>query len=309
MTARCGSCPSRTCGGSAPESRARTRCSAASRAPPSCARRASGWSTTTTSGATAFGRALARRRRRRPARRRRAGSTARSAWAVVALGSYARRRAVPRVRRRRDAPASRWPADVLRMPTPPAGSGTRSGTPGSSLGQSVRTVKEASAVADERPRRARPRCSTCGSSPATRRWSTSSCSGYGSWRRGGGIASSTRWPTPRRRAFDQPGPDRRDARARPEGRRRRPARRADAGVGGLEPADPGRDRGGRTTVGRGTAASPSSSTRGYLQAGDPERLRDARALLLDARVALHRVTGGRSDRLPLQEQDAVAGCW
>ena len=45
--------------------------------------------------------------------------------------------------------------------------------------------------------------------------------------------------------------------------------------------------------------------RGYLQAGDPDRLRDARALLLDARVALHRVTGGRSDQLPLQEQDAV----
>ena len=45
--------------------------------------------------------------------------------------------------------------------------------------------------------------------------------------------------------------------------------------------------------------------RGYLQAGDPERLREARALLLDARVALHRVTGGRSDRLALQEQDAV----
>jgi [protein-PII] uridylyltransferase len=47
--------------------------------------------------------------------------------------------------------------------------------------------------------------------------------------------------------------------------------------------------------------------RGYLQAGDPERLREARALLLDARVALHRITGGRSDRLPLQEQDAVSG--
>jgi [protein-PII] uridylyltransferase len=47
--------------------------------------------------------------------------------------------------------------------------------------------------------------------------------------------------------------------------------------------------------------------RGYLQPEDPERLRDARTRLLDARVALHRVTGGRSDRLPLQEQDAVAG--
>jgi [protein-PII] uridylyltransferase len=46
--------------------------------------------------------------------------------------------------------------------------------------------------------------------------------------------------------------------------------------------------------------------RGYLQPGDPERLRHARTLLLTARVALHRVTGGTSDQLPLQEQDAVA---
>jgi [protein-PII] uridylyltransferase len=46
--------------------------------------------------------------------------------------------------------------------------------------------------------------------------------------------------------------------------------------------------------------------RGYLQPEDPGRLSDARARLLDARVALHRVTGGRSDRLPLQDQDAVA---
>ncbi|HEU5306349.1 MAG TPA: nucleotidyltransferase domain-containing protein, partial [Acidimicrobiia bacterium] len=34
--------------------------------------------------------------------------------------------------------------------------------------------------------------------------------------------------------------------------------------------------------------------RGYLQPEDPGRLSDARARLLDARVALHRVTGGRS---------------
>lgn len=46
--------------------------------------------------------------------------------------------------------------------------------------------------------------------------------------------------------------------------------------------------------------------RGYLQPEDPGRLRDARTRLLDARVALHRVAGGRSDRLPLQDQDAVA---
>ena len=46
--------------------------------------------------------------------------------------------------------------------------------------------------------------------------------------------------------------------------------------------------------------------RGYLQPGDPGRLRSARTALLDARVALHRVTGGTSDQLPLQDQDAVA---
>src|SRR4029079_17670204 len=45
---------------------------------------------------------------------------------------------------------------------------------------------------------------------------------------------------------------------------------------------------------------------GYLQPGDPARLADARERFLDARVALQRVSGGRSDRLPLQDQDAVA---
>src|SRR5881398_749788 len=45
---------------------------------------------------------------------------------------------------------------------------------------------------------------------------------------------------------------------------------------------------------------------GYLRPGDPGRLREANARLLDLRVALHRVTGSRSDVLTLQEQDAVA---
>src|SRR5205085_1457813 len=45
---------------------------------------------------------------------------------------------------------------------------------------------------------------------------------------------------------------------------------------------------------------------GYLRAGDPGRLAEANARLLDVRVALHRVTGSRSDALTLQEQDAVA---
>lgn len=46
--------------------------------------------------------------------------------------------------------------------------------------------------------------------------------------------------------------------------------------------------------------------RGYLSGADVDRLASARALLLDLRVALHRVTGTRSDRMALQEQDAVA---
>jgi [protein-PII] uridylyltransferase len=46
--------------------------------------------------------------------------------------------------------------------------------------------------------------------------------------------------------------------------------------------------------------------RGFLTEPDAPRLAAARALLLDLRVALHRVTGGRSDRLALQEQVAVA---
>ncbi|MFI5045791.1 MAG: ACT domain-containing protein [Acidimicrobiia bacterium] len=45
---------------------------------------------------------------------------------------------------------------------------------------------------------------------------------------------------------------------------------------------------------------------GYLRADDVAQLAFHRDQLLDARVALHRVTGGRSDQLPLQEQDAVA---
>jgi [protein-PII] uridylyltransferase len=45
---------------------------------------------------------------------------------------------------------------------------------------------------------------------------------------------------------------------------------------------------------------------GYLRPDDPGRLAAANARLLDVRVALHRVTGSRSDVLTLQEQDAVA---
>ena len=46
--------------------------------------------------------------------------------------------------------------------------------------------------------------------------------------------------------------------------------------------------------------------RGALEVGDREILAGARASLLDARLALHRVTGTSSDVLTLQEQDVVA---
>ncbi len=46
--------------------------------------------------------------------------------------------------------------------------------------------------------------------------------------------------------------------------------------------------------------------RGYLRPGDPDVIARARALLLDARVALHRCTGRAHDVLALQDQDAVA---
>ena len=61
----------------------------------------------------------------------------------------------------------------------------------------------------------------------------------------------------------------------------------------------------------GWAVSSLGGTTGLVEAGvlapdDVDEIRRANAHLLDVRVALHRVTGGRSDQLTLQEQDAVA---
>jgi [protein-PII] uridylyltransferase len=58
--------------------------------------------------------------------------------------------------------------------------------------------------------------------------------------------------------------------------------------------------------GAGVAVLVASS---FLQPTDPPLLEDARTRLLDARVALHKVTGSRSDVLLLQEQDAVAAAF
>ena len=56
----------------------------------------------------------------------------------------------------------------------------------------------------------------------------------------------------------------------------------------------------------GPAGPEALVAQGYLQPDDPQRLAAAKELLLGVRVALHRVTGGRSDVLALQDQDAVA---
>lgn len=61
----------------------------------------------------------------------------------------------------------------------------------------------------------------------------------------------------------------------------------------------------------GWAVSPRGGFAGLVEAGvleptDVAELEAANARLLDVRVALHRVTGGRSDQLTLQDQDAVA---
>jgi [protein-PII] uridylyltransferase len=59
-----------------------------------------------------------------------------------------------------------------------------------------------------------------------------------------------------------------------------------------------------------TLGAPGSTdalvTRGYLMPSDLHRVDEGRELLLDVRVSLQRLTNARTDRLALQEQDAVA---
>ena len=91
----------------------------------------------------------------------------------------------------------------------------------------------------------------------------------------------------------RPGRDRGDARTRSQGGRGRTARRAVA-------------RMGRLGVGCARAAARRCSRATSSTADDLARVEAGRELLLDIRVALQRITGSRSDRLALQEQDAVA---
>jgi [protein-PII] uridylyltransferase len=225
-------------------------------------------------------------------------------WAVVALGSYARRELTPG-------------SDVDVMLLHPGG---RRGAPsaddagalwyplwdaGFTLGQSVRTVKEALAVADD------------DLDALTALLDVRLVAGDADLATE--LARRVRELAPRRRERVL------DALATAAARRRvQPGAIAEMlepdlkqGGGGLRDVQapgwaawtlpPAGDAEPALLDGRGWDAGVARLVaRGYLQGEDPDRLRDARTRFLDARVALHRVTGGRSDRLALQDQDAVA---
>ncbi len=227
-----------------------------------------------------------------------------SGWAVLALGSYARRELTPGS-----------DVDVMLLHA-----GGRRGTPttddagalwyplwdaGFTLGQSVRTVKEALAIADD---------------------DLDALTALLDLRL---VAGERELATELARRVRELAPRRRDRvigalAAASAGRLAQPGPIAEMlepdlkqGGGGLRDVQapgwaawtlpPGAETEAPLLDGTGWDAGVHLLVaRGYLQPEDPSRLRDARTRLLDARVALHRVTGGRSDRLPLQDQDAVA---
>lgn len=226
-----------------------------------------------------------------------------SSWAVLAMGSYARREL---------APGS--DVDVMLLHD-----GGRRGTPhadaagalwyplwdaGFTLGQSVRSVKEALAVADD-DLDALTALLDLRLVHGDRELATE-------------LSRRVRDLAPRRRErvvgalataaserFEQPGPIAEmlepDLKNGAGGLR---DLQAPGWAGWLLPGDDD-DRDPLTGTGwQGGVARLVA--RGYLDAGDPGRLRDARTRFLDARVALHRVGSARSDRLPVQDQDAVA---
>src|SRR3954447_9288888 len=231
-----------------------------------------------------------------------------SAWAIVALGSYARGELCPGS-----------DVDVMLL----HGAGRRSAPSGDAvgslwyplwdagfvLGQSVRSVKDALAVADD------------DLDALTALLDVRLVGGDGGLL--DDLVQRVRRLPPRRRAPGRRGRLRAARPPAPPDRLERPGPIAEMlepdlknGGGGLRDLQTPGWAGWSLPAGISAAASHDGHgwdagvavlvERGYLEPGDPERLREARALLLDTRVALHRVTGGRSDRLPLQEQDAVS---
>ncbi len=217
-------------------------------------------------------------------------------WAVVALGSYARAGAVPRFRHRRDAPARGWAARrdrrrrCRRAVVPAVGRGVRA--------RAVGADREGGA----RRRRRRPRRDDrAARRPAGHRRRHPRRGA----RRQGAAAGAPAALAPgrgpgrcRRRPARAPGADRRDARAQPEDRCRRAPRPPGPRLGGLGAPDGDAEGAPEDGPGGWDGGVAVLVARGYLQPGDPERLGTARTALLDARVALHRVTGGTLGSAP-----------
>jgi [protein-PII] uridylyltransferase len=228
-----------------------------------------------------------------------------SSWAVVAMGSYARREL---------APGS--DVDVMLLHD-----GARRGAPGAdaaaalwyplwdagfTLGQSVRSVKEALAVADD------------DLDALTALLDLRLVHGARSL--AADLSRRVRELAPRRRdrvigalaaaasgRLDHPGPV--AEMLEPDLKNGGGGLRDVQGPGWAGWVLPGDDDGDGTDALDGAGWDGGVArlvARGYLDARDVERLRVARARFLDARVALHRVGNGRSDRLPLQDQDAMA---
>ena len=221
-------------------------------------------------------------------------------WALVALGSYARRELCP---------ASDIDVMLLqsgggrRQPRPAADVAGRLWYPlwdaGFTLGHSVRTVKEALDLADD------------DLDAMTALLEVRVVAGDGDLTEE--LAAKVRRLVPRRRArligALAAGARERDHRPGPIAEMLAPNLKE--GAGGLRDLQCPGWAGWALDPPPGTEPGWSGGVQtlvalGYLETGDPERLLAARDRLLEARVALHRSTGSRSDQLTLQDQDVVA---
>ncbi len=144
------------------------------------------------------------------------------------------------------------------------------------LGQSVRSVKEALAVADDDLDALTALLDVrlvAGDAALVDDLDRRRCA---SSRPGAATGWSGRWPPRPRTREARPGSDRRDARAQPEGGGRRAARPPDAGVGRLGAPRGRASRPPLPMAGRGTAASRCWSRAGTCRRAIRARLRDAR---------------------------------